>query len=90
MESTISWFLASTITFCSSMISFFCVGVKCAQFLSEKWGKLIYSLYAIFAFSFFSFFSQEDALTLMQLSGACLLVVNLYGIVKLKDKISIH
>lgn len=73
----------------SSMISFFTVGVECARFLSPKNGRLIYFIYASVAFVAFSFLSTTHALTIMSLSGGFLLVINSYGIWKLRHEIEL-
>lgn len=71
----------------SSMIAFFCVGLKCAKYLSSKWGKLFYYFYAVFALIFFSFFENRHALTVMSLSGVLLLMINVYGMFCLRRDI---
>ena len=73
----------------SSMIAFFVVGLKCAQFLSPSRGKQVYTAYAASAFLFFSFFDQSKALLLMSVSGALLLIINAYGIFRLRREIKI-
>lgn len=74
----------------STMIAFFCVGVKCAKYLSPSKGVFFYYAYAIFSFLFFSFFEKEYALTVMSLAGVSLLIINLYGIFKLRKEIYFH
>ena len=71
----------------STIIAYFVVGLKCAQFLSPKKGKKIYSLYALLSFVFFSFFDSASAITVMSLAGALLLLVNLTGIYRLRHQI---
>lgn len=71
----------------ASLTSYFCVGLKCARFLSKKWGEKIYILYAICSFSFFAFCDQSEGLLIMSLSGASLLVINLLGIFLLRKHI---
>ncbi len=68
----------------SSIISFFYVGLKCATFLHPTWGKRGYYLYACIAFILFSFVDQTQALTIMSLTGAGLLCINLWGIYRLR------
>ncbi|HEY2811231.1 MAG TPA: amino acid carrier protein [Rhabdochlamydiaceae bacterium] len=71
----------------TTLIAYFCVGMKCARFLSPTCGEKIYIAYAICSFIFFSFFDQTQALLVMSLSGALLLCVNLFGIFRLRRHI---
>lgn len=71
----------------STIIAFFTVGMKCSRFLSEKWGEKGYLIYGIFAFSFFSFFDQSKVILIMSLSGGLLMLLNLAGIIKLRNHI---
>lgn len=63
----------------STIIAYFCVGLKCARFLSPKFGQPLYYAYAVFAFVFFSFFDLTKAYAIMTLAGALLLIFNLTG-----------
>ncbi|MFT4553307.1 MAG: AGCS family alanine or glycine:cation symporter [Chlamydiales bacterium] len=74
----------------SSMIAFFCVGLKCAKFLSPKKGTRYYYIYAISALIFFSFFDKTCALTVMSLSGVLLLFINVVGIFRLRKDIKFN
>ena len=71
----------------STMIAYFCVGIKCARFLHPKHGTLAYIAYGTLAFLLFSFFDQTQALLVMSLAGACLLITNLLGIYMLRRQI---
>ncbi len=71
----------------TTIIAYFCVGMKCARFLAPKHGEKIYIGYAVMAFLFFSFFDQTQALLVMSLSGALLLSFNLLGIFRLRHQI---
>jgi len=71
----------------TTLIAYFCVGMKCARFLFPRHGEKIYFIYAALAFIFFSFFDQTQALLVMSLSGALLLSINLLGIFRLRDQI---
>lgn len=73
----------------STIIAFFVVGLKCAKFLSPRWGSTVYHLYASIAFVAFSYIDQTKALTIMSISGVCLVVLNLIGIYKLRREIEI-
>ncbi len=73
----------------SSIISYFAAGQKAAYFLGKQRGKSIYTFYAICAFLLFSFVgSEEHIMTIMSTCGIFLLLINVYGIVKLRNSIS--
>jgi AGCS family alanine or glycine:cation symporter len=72
----------------STMIAYFCVGIKCARFLSPKYGTRLYIAYGTVALIFFSFFDQTQALLVMSLAGALLLITNLLGIFKLRHQVT--
>ncbi len=71
----------------SSIIAFFVVGLKCADFISPKWGKKIYYLFGTFNFVIFSFVSVDLVYTIMTICGGLLLVLNVYGIFKLRKEL---
>lgn len=71
----------------STMISYFCVGMKCARFLSPKYGSRLYAVYGVLALLLFSFFDQSQALLVMSLAGALLLITNLLGIFLLRHEV---
>ncbi len=71
----------------TTIIAYFCVGIKCARFLSPRYGERIYFAYAALAFLFFSFFDPTQALLVMSLSGALLLTTNLLGIFRLRNEV---
>lgn len=71
----------------TTMIAYFCVGIKCARFLSPKYGMMLYLVYGVIAWIFFSFFDQTQALLVMSLAGALLLITNLLGIFILRHQI---
>ena len=72
---------------CSAISTYFTVGLKCAEYLSNRKGKALYYLYAFITFTSYSFFHSSHALTLMSLSGAFLLILNLCGIYILRKQI---
>ncbi len=74
----------------TTIIAFFCVGMKCARFLSPKHGEKMYIVYAVASFIFFSFVDQTKALLVMSISGALLLSINLTGMFKLRGEIIGH
>jgi alanine or glycine:cation symporter, AGCS family len=72
----------------TTIIAYFVVGLKCARFLAPIWGKKIYLIYAVCAFIFFSYVPQSQALLVMSVSGALLLITNLTGIYRLRKEIA--
>lgn len=73
----------------SNIIAIFSVGEKAASFLFPKHGKLLYLTYAVPVFLLFSFIgSERQLLTIMSTVGIMLLLINLWGIFVLRDKIS--
>jgi AGCS family alanine or glycine:cation symporter len=73
----------------TTIIAYFCVGIKCAEFLSPKHGKKLYVAYAASAFIFFGFFDPSVALLVMSLAGALLLIINLSAIFILRREIKL-
>jgi AGCS family alanine or glycine:cation symporter len=71
----------------TTILAYFVVGVKCAKFLSPKWGPLVYYGYACFALPFFAFFESTQAFVIMSLSGFFLLALNLAGIFVLRKQV---
>ncbi len=67
--------------------SYFCIGLKCARYLSPRFGLGIFLGYAFFAFVFFSFFDQLIARQAMGIAGGGLLVFNLIGVFLLRKEI---
>lgn len=74
----------------TTIIAYFCVGLKCAEHLHERFGKLIYYFYAIASMFVFSFVETREALIIMSITGAILMLINLYGIYKLRHEISFN
>jgi AGCS family alanine or glycine:cation symporter len=74
----------------STIIAYFVVGVKCAKFLSAKWGKILYYIYAAIALPLFAFVDQTQAFVVMSLSGALLLILNVIGMIILRKEVRFH
>ena len=70
--------------------AYFCVGLKCAEHLSSRWGRPLYFVYAVLALLLFSFMGTAQAQTVMAIAGASLLVINGIGIFMLRNEISFH
>jgi hypothetical protein len=64
------------------------VGIKCAEFLSPRFGRPIYYVYAALALFTFSFVSVFQAQIVMTIVGGILLLINCYGIFRLRHEIS--
>lgn len=71
----------------STVIAYLVIGLKCAKFISHKWGKPLYILYAIFSLIFFSYFDQSKVILILSLSGGLLMFINILGIIKLRHEI---
>jgi AGCS family alanine or glycine:cation symporter len=71
----------------TTILAFFTVGMKCARFLSHRWGERLYLVYGTCSFVFFSFFDPTKVMLIMSVSGGLLMLINIIGIVKLRDKI---
>ena len=68
--------------------AYFCVGLKCASFLSPRWGRPVYFFYAIGALVLFSFMGTAQAQAVMAVAGVSLLIINGIGIFRLREEIS--
>ncbi|NBX78088.1 sodium:alanine symporter family protein [bacterium] len=73
----------------ATILAYYNVGRKAAQYLLGKQiGDIFYFIYATAMFIFFSFFAnKEHAMGLMAIAGVLLLVINLFGIFKLRHEI---
>lgn len=72
----------------TTLIAYLIVGMKCAKYLFPRNGAKFYIGYSIFVFTFFSFFDQTQALLVMRMAGALLLIINLTGIYRLRKEIN--
>lgn len=71
----------------STIIAFFCVGLKCAQYLHPMHGRKFFYLYAVIVLPLFSFMQTSNALSVMAITQAALLVINLIGIYRLRNAV---
>lgn len=71
----------------TTLIAFLVVGIKCAEYISAKYGKKFYILYAILAFIIFSYQEQKHVVLVMEFSGALLMIINMLGVFKLRKQI---
>jgi len=74
----------------STINAYFCVGIKCAEYLSPKRGRFLYFAYATIILAIFSMFDTTQAQTLMTIAGGLLLVINCYAIFKLRKQVSFN
>jgi AGCS family alanine or glycine:cation symporter len=73
----------------STLLAIFASGKKAAKFLHPKYGPGLYNLYAITMFLIFSFVgTNEQIMAPMSLIGGLLLVINVWGLIKLRKSIS--
>lgn len=72
----------------TTIIAYFCVGIKSAKFLFPKHGFKLYLLYAMLVLPLFSFLEQSQALLMMSLAGSLLLITNLFGIFRLRKQVN--
>lgn len=72
----------------TTLIAYFCAGIKCAEFLSPRFGRKFYYAYAILILLFFVREESTQALTVMSITAAFLLMINLYGIYRLRNEIA--
>lgn len=72
----------------STVNAYFCVGLKCAEYLSPKLGKIAYYAYAIVSLVVFSLIETSKAQAVMTIAGGLLLVINCYGLFRLRHEIS--
>ncbi|MEC7840447.1 MAG: amino acid carrier protein [Chlamydiota bacterium] len=74
----------------STINAYFVVGVNCAEYLSPRYGRKLFYGYATTALIFFSFAETKDALAVMAVVGCLLLLINCYGIFKLRNSINFN
>jgi alanine or glycine:cation symporter, AGCS family len=72
----------------STMISYFSVGQKAAEFIYPAHGRILYFFYAFFVFSFFSYIGREyQMMVIMSIIQVPLTTLNIYGLLKLRKQI---
>lgn len=71
----------------TTIIAYFVAGVKSAEFIFPKYGKVIYLTYGILAFIICSNFTIEKVATIMGLSGVLLVLLNITAIMKMRNEI---
>lgn len=71
----------------TTIISYFLVGKKCANFIFGNKGSKFYTCYGILALPAFCFLPQDTALLVMSVSGALLLCINLFGVFLMRKEL---
>lgn len=74
----------------STINAYFCVGLKCADYISPTKGRRYYYFYATLALFVFSFVDTTQAQSIMTIAGGLLLVINCYGIFRMRREISFN
>ncbi|NGX58269.1 MAG: Amino-acid carrier protein AlsT [Chlamydiae bacterium] len=74
----------------STIIAYFCVGMKCAEFLSPQHGRKLFYVFATLFFISFTFLESRQALTIMSIIQMMLLILNGWGIFKLRRDVSFY
>lgn len=74
----------------TTVIAYLCVGLKCADFLSPKRGRYIFYGVAAISLTLFSFAGTQQAMSVMSVTQALLLVINLSGIYLMRNEISFN
>lgn len=74
----------------STINAYFCAGLKCAEYLAPRHGKLLYNTYGAISLLLFSFADVTGAQSVMAIAGGLLLVINLYGMYRLRHQISFN
>lgn len=72
----------------STINAYYCVGLKSAEFLHPKHGRKAYVVYAIATLLLFSYGGINQAQSMMTIANGLLLIINCYGIFRLRHEIS--
>lgn len=72
----------------STINAYFIAGLKCAEYISPRFGKTIFYVYAAIALTLFGFVDTLQAQSIMAIAGGLLLVVNAAGIYRLRHEVS--
>ncbi len=74
----------------STINAYFVAGLKCAEYLSPKRGKLLFYTYAVVSLFLFSFVDTLYAQSIMAIVGGMLLVINSIGIFRLRNEVNFN
>jgi AGCS family alanine or glycine:cation symporter len=71
----------------STILPYMEAGIKSAVFLFPRYGFRIYFLYSLILLASFSYIESYYAFTIMNFVGGLLIFINIFGIMKLKNKL---
>lgn len=71
----------------STMIAYFCVGLKCARAIWPNYGHWAFYLYGVGALLTFSFVPQVGAYSVMMVTAGLLVMINLTGLFLLRKEL---
>ena len=71
----------------TTVIGYLAVGLKSAQFLFPRLGFYLFFAYATIALYSFAYHDQFTARTVMTAAAGCLVLINLFGILLLRNKV---
>jgi AGCS family alanine or glycine:cation symporter len=71
----------------STILPYMEAGIKSAAFLSPIYGTKMYFIYGSILFFVFSYIESHYAFIFMNLTGGLLILINLFGILKLRRKL---
>ncbi len=72
----------------STINAYFVVGLKCADFISPRWGRIVFYLYAVTALALFALVDSTLAQSVMMVFAGFLVMINGYAIFKLRHQVS--
>ena len=72
----------------STITTYFLVGSKCAEFVSPAKGRFYFYLYSIIALALSIFLDTSRTQTVMAIAGGLLLIINCWGIYRLRKEVS--
>lgn len=74
----------------STINAYFVAGIKCADYLSPTYGRTVFYTYAPAALFLFSFVDTIFAQSIMAIVGGLLLVINSWGIYRLRHQVNFN
>lgn len=72
----------------STITAYFVVGLKCADFISPAKGRYAFYFYSVVALILATYVDTTQAQSVMAISGGLLLLINCWGIFRLRDEVS--
>ena len=71
----------------TTVVAYLAAGVKNAVFISPKYGKWSYIILGTLGLTYFSRFPADEIMPIMEFICGCLVLINIFGILKLIKKI---